>query len=447
VGDTIVAIATAAGAGAIGIVRVSGGRAVDVAGTVVRRGGGIVGVEPRVLTRVSIVDPRTDEHLDDAVCVVMPAPRSYTGEDVVEIHAHGGPVLLRLIVERLREAGARLAAPGEFTRRAFLNGRMDLARAEAVALVIEAKTERAVRLAARALDGAIARDAARLRERLLDVIAGLEVLLDFPDDGQGLTGPSATHVVQELAAEAARWRATARRARLVHDGATVSLVGAPNAGKSSLLNALLGSERAIVSPTPGTTRDVVDATISVSGVPVRLLDTAGLAQTTDPIEAEGMRRTRQAMKDSDLLLTVLDSSAQPDRAVLAETRAYARVVVCTKSDLPIHPAAARMPEAVFVSATTGAGIAALRSALTRMVEERVTGDGEEGGVVPSVRQLELLDRLVEALRSAAAALEAAPVDAALVDLGDALAVAGQILGIDVADAVLDRIFATFCVGK
>jgi tRNA modification GTPase len=400
-----------------------------------------------VLTRVAVVDPRTEQRLDDALCIVMPAPRSFTGEDVVEIHAHGGAVLLRVIVERLREAGARLAEPGEFTRRAFLNGRIDLARAEAVALMIGARTERAVRLAARALDGRFMREVERLRERLLDVVASLEVRLDFPDDDQGVTGADTAQAVQALAAEAARWRDVARHGRIVHDGATVAIVGAPNAGKSSLLNALLGSERAIVSPTPGTTRDVVEGTIAVRGVPVRLLDTAGIGTTTDPIEAEGVRRTREAIKESHLLLAVVDGSVPPDPAFIAETARHQRIVVCAKSDLPRHPATREIPDPIVVSARTGAGIELLRERLAVAIGDGVAEDGDEGGVVPSVRQLDLLDCLVGALGRAAVALREAPVEAALVDLDEGLRAAGDILGIGIGDAVLDRIFATFCVGK
>lgn len=375
------------------------------------------------------MDPATGERVDQALCVVMRAPRSATGEDVVELSCHGSPALLRMVTRWLIAGGARLAEPGEFTRRAFLNGRLDLAQAEAVALLIGARSERAVALAARALAGGLSERARALREDLLDLVAGLEVTLDFPEEHAGLDVEKA------------------RQGRVVHDGITVALVGPPNAGKSSLLNALLGHERAIVAPTPGTTRDVVEGTIALEGVPVRLLDTAGLDRPRDPVEAEGIRRSRRAIEESDLLLVVLDGSIEPDARVLAETENCARILVRAKSDLSPHPAAACLGEAVAVSALTGDGLDALARRLADEVGHRAASLGDEGGIVASLRQMELLDALARARASAEAALAEAPLEAALVDLRDALASASDILGIEVGDAVLDRIFSTFCLGK
>ena len=296
------------------------------------------------LRRVGVVDPKTGERVDTALCAVMRAPRSYTGEDVVELSCHGSPALLRMIVLWLVAGGARLAAPGEFTRRAFLNGRLDLAQAEAVALMIGARTDRAVALAARALGGAFSDQVRGLQARLVDVIAGLEVTLDFPEEGVGHDVGEARATVSALRAEAERWLEAARHGRVVHGGLTVALVGPPNAGKSSLLNALVGHDRAIVSEIPGTTRDVVEAAIVLAGVPVRLLDTAGIETPRDVIEAEGIRRSRRAMDESELLLVVFDGSVEPDRRVLAETAGRPRVLVRAKSDLRAHEAAAALPE-------------------------------------------------------------------------------------------------------
>jgi tRNA modification GTPase len=377
----------------------------------------------------------------------MRAPRSYTGEDVVELSCHGSPALLRLVLLWLVAGGARLAAPGEFTRRAFLNGRLDLAQAEAVALMIGARTDRAVALAARALAGGLSEQVRGLQARLVDVIAGLEVTLDFPEEGVGHDVQSARIAVRELRVEAERWLEGARHGRVIHNGLTVALVGPPNAGKSSLLNALVGQDRAIVSDVPGTTRDIVEGGVVLAGVPVRLLDTAGIEAPRDEIEAEGIRRSRRAMDESDLLLVVLDGSVEPDKRVLAQTASRPRVLVRAKSDLQAHPAAVVVPGAQPVSALTGEGMDALRDYLTREVEILAGASGDEGRIVASVRQIALLESLRADLAAAEAALGDTPLEAVLVDLNAALAAAGKILGVDVSDAVIDRVFSNFCLGK
>ena len=445
--DTIVAVATAIGESAIGVIRVSGPDAIAIVAPLLRASLPLAQFPTHALRRVAVVDPKSGERLDEALCATMRSPRSYTGEDVVELSCHGSPALLRLVVLWIVAGGARLAEPGEFTRRAFLNGRLDLARAEAVALMIGARTERAVALAARALAGGFSEQVRALRERLVDLIAGLEVTLDFPEEGVGHGVGAALAIVTALRDEAERWLGAAHRGRLVHDGITVALVGPPNAGKSSLLNALLGQERAIVSAVPGTTRDVVEGTIALAGVPVRLLDTAGIDAPRDPIEAEGVRRSRRAMEESDLLLVVLDGSIALDRQVLEETRDRARLLVRAKSDLAAHAEAAGLCDAQAVSAVTGEGIEALRERLAREVDLRAGAAGDEGGIVASLRQIELLNALHAALTASEAALGWAPLEVALVDLKEALTCSGAILGIDVGDTVLDRIFSTFCLGK
>jgi tRNA modification GTPase len=426
---------------------VSGADAIAIVAPLLGAAPPLAALPSHALRRVAIVDPKSGERVDTALCAVMRSPRSYTGEDVVELSCHGSPALLRMIVEWLVAGGARLAAPGEFTRRAFLNGRLDLAQAEAVALMIGARTERAVALAARALAGGFSDQVRSLQARLIDVIAGLEVTLDFPEEGVGHDVGSARAAVGGLRAEAERWLEAARHGRVVHGGLTVALVGPPNAGKSSLLNVLMGQDRAIVSEVPGTTRDVVEGTIVLAGVPVRLLDTAGIETPRDAIEAEGIRRSRRAMDESELLLVVLDGSVEPDRRVLAETADRPRVLVRAKSDLQAHQAAAVLPGAQPVSAVTGDGMEALRERLTREVDHRAGASGDEDGIVATVRQVELLELLRADLVAAEAALADAPLEAALVDLNGALTSLGRILGVDVAGAVLDRVFSAFCLGK
>jgi tRNA modification GTPase len=435
------------GESAIGVIRVSGPEAIAAVAPLLKSSIPLAQFQSHALRRVGVVDAKTGERVDDALCVVMRAPRSYTGEDVVELSCHGAPALLRMITLWIVAAGARLAAPGEFTRRAFLNGRLDLAQAEAVALMIGARTDRAVALAARALAGGLSAAIRRVHDELVDLNAGLEVALDFPEDRVGHDVEAARARVAGLRDEVERWLAAAQHGRVVHDGITAALVGPPNAGKSSLLNALLGCDRAIVSPVPGTTRDVVEGTIALDGVPVRLLDTAGLESPRDAVEAEGIRRSRRAIDESDVVLVVLDGSIPPDRDVLASTAARGRVIVRAKSDLPVHGDAAALSDAVSVSAVTGAGMAALLERLSQEVERCVGAAGDEGGIVASLRQIELLQTLQDALASSEIALGSAPLEAALVDLREALASAAALLGIDVGDAVLDRIFATFCLGK
>jgi tRNA modification GTPase len=429
------------------VIRVSGPEAIPIVGPLLRSAAPLGAFPARSLRRVGIVDTKNGERVDEALCVVMRAPRSYTGEDVVELSCHGSPALLRMVTQWIVAGGARLALPGEFTRRAFLNGRIDLAQAEAVALLIGARTDRAVALAARALAGGLADRVRTWRDELVAVIAGLEVVLDFPDE-HVIGDPEAVRaVIHRLHVEVERTVAAARHGRVVHDGITVALVGPPNAGKSSLLNALVGHDRAIVSALPGTTRDVVDATRVIAGVPVRLLDTAGLDVPQNSIEAEGMRRSRIAIDESDLLLVVLDTSIPPDQRVLTETAARARILVRAKSDLPCHPEVAALPEGVDASTVTDGGIDALLERLTREVEHRAAAIGDEGGIVASLRQIELIDALRVSLGCSASALLELPLEAALVDLKHALGLAGEILGVNVGDAVLDRIFSAFCVGK
>ena len=435
------------GESAIGVIRVSGPEAIATVAPLLRTSTPLIDFPSHSLRRVRVIDPKSGEPVDEALCAVLRAPRSSTGEDVVELSCHGSPALLRLVTLWIVEQGARLAAPGEFTRRAFLNGRLDLAQAEAVALLIGARTDRAVALAARALAGGLSDQVRGAWTALIDLIAGLEVVLDFPEEHLGHDCATARAAVARLRDDVQRWLAAARHGRVVHDGLIVALVGPPNAGKSSLLNALLGRDRAIVSPLAGTTRDIVEGMLVVSGVPLRLLDTAGLDVPRDAVEAEGIRRSHDAMEESDLLLVVLDGSIPPATRVLAETAHRARVLVRAKSDLPGHPEISALPHTVPASTVARGGLDALRERLVQEVERRAAAVGDEGGVVASLRQIGLLEALHAALVASDTALGGAPLEVALVDLREALAHAGAILGVDVGDAILDHIFSTFCLGK
>ena len=427
--------------------RVSGPSAVVTVAPLLRSTAPLSSVSSHTARLVTVVDPRTGQPLDEALCTVMRGPRSYTGEDVVELACHGSPALLRLVVDRLIASGARLAEPGEFTRRAFLNGRLDLARAEAVALLIAARTGRAVALAARALAGGLAAQLSPLRERLVDLIAGLEVALDFPDEQIGADVSEAAKIVAGLRATVAAVLTGARRGQVVQHGLTVAIVGPPNAGKSSLLNALVGRERAIVSEEAGTTRDVLETSIALAGVPVLLLDTAGIGIPRDTIDAEGMRRSRAAIAASDLLVVVLDGTQPPVSAVLVETETRPRILVCAKSDLPADPGVLALEEAVATSTKTPHGLDVLVARLTAEVERLAGSESEEGEMAASLRQVELFRAVEGSLHSAEEALAQRPLEVALIDLKDALRSVSLLLGVEVGDVILDAIFAKFCVGK
>lgn len=437
------------------MVRISGPRVLEVARTVFtpRTGWRSFPPEPRrALVGHSHRPGAASDPIDQALLLFFQQPRSYTGEDVVEITAHGGPLIMKAILEASLEAGARLADPGEFTRRAFLNGRMDLSQAEAVARLVHASTDQARRVMLRQVEGATGREAAAIRRNLLEVKALLEASIDFPEEIEGDIQPGrALECTRNALALTRKLLSTAREGIALSEGLSAVIIGTPNVGKSSILNALLGEERAIVHEMAGTTRDFIEGRIDAHGIPVKVVDTAGIREAADGVEVEGVLRTRRMMERADLLLIILDSSRPPgrgDMSLLGETEGVARVIVANKSDL--HPADAGPPGgAVSVSAKTGHGLEDLKAAIHRHVLDR-GGEpvGLEGGVVTSVRQAEALNGLKEACERAAAGLEGG-VDPELVavDVGDAMMRIGELTGEMTADMVLDEIFSRFCIGK
>lgn len=453
--DTIVAIATPPGRGGIGVVRLSGPEAVSIACRLTHR----EGFEPRhaTLTHIFAVDgkaPGTERALerakiDQAVVTLFPAPHSYTGDDVVELSAHGSPVVLDAIVGAALAAGARLANPGEFTFRAYLNGRIDLVQAEAVGELIDAVTPLQARVAFDQLEGTLT---SRLREMdtaLLDLIAPLEASLDFPEEGYHFIAAADTaRALDATVASLDALLSDAARGKMIREGLTVAIVGRPNAGKSSLFNRLAGAARAIVTDVPGTTRDLLTERVDVSGVPFTIVDTAGLrAHAGDAIEEEGISRARQAGEAADLLVVVLDRSralTDDDCALLALTQSRPRIVVASKSDLAAAwdaPAAGAQE----ISSLTDEGIAALRTALVRAAGAGVPRDRAP---IANMRHVALLEKARAAVaRAAAAAVAGVPEECVLADLHEARGRFDEITGARPQDEVLRVIFERFCIGK
>jgi tRNA modification GTPase len=443
--DTIVAIATPRGRGGIGVVRISGEQAMRV--TAAMRPGAPP-LEPRHATLTHIVD--AERHpIDAVVATSFPAPHSYTGEHVVELSGHGNPVLLDRIVGAAVAAGARLAGPGEFTLRAFLNGRIDLPQAEAVADLVDAVTPLQARAAFDQLEGTLTRAIGAVDAPLFDLIARLEASVDFPEEGYHFVTPEqgaeeATAIAASLGALIAR----GRQGRLIREGAQVVLAGRPNTGKSSLFNALAGAERAIVTNVPGTTRDLVTDVVDIEGMAVTLVDTAGLRETGDIVELEGVGRAERAAGAADCVVIVLDGSAplhESERALLASTSERVRVVAINKSDLP-QAGEPAVTGAVRVSAATGEGIEALGSAIARALSGRESM--RDAPAVTNQRHLLLLERAHDALtRGADALAHGAPEELALADLQEARGFLDEIVGRRTPDDILRRIFETFCIGK
>ncbi len=460
--DTIVAIATPPGRGGIGIVRLSGPDARRLLSSHLELRSSLL---PGRARYCAIMDGGA--RLDEGVVTWFAAPNSYTGEDVLEVAAHGSPVILDLLVRRALEAGARLARPGEFTQRAFLHGRIDLTQAEAVRDLIEAETLYQVRVAAEQLGGALSRRVAPVKEQLVALVTLLEAGIDFAEDDIDVT-PDAeiARRLDALDAALAPIAATFREGRLVHNGLTMAIVGRPNAGKSSLFNQLVERERAIVTATPGTTRDLVTERISLGGIPVELVDTAGLRETEDEAESHGIARTEGAMADADLVLLLLDATAavdaggvlrlpEEDARLLASLEGRSPLVVLNKIDLArptrldgvqLANMQNKMSEMAEVSALTGEGVPELRARLL----ERVRGEGNEaeGGMLTSLRHYEAMQGCTQGLTRARAALaERVPHEMLLLDLYAALQQLDQLTGATTADDILNRIFSSFCIGK
>ncbi|MGA7216885.1 MAG: tRNA uridine-5-carboxymethylaminomethyl(34) synthesis GTPase MnmE [Candidatus Sulfotelmatobacter sp.] len=476
--DTIVAIATPPGRGGIGVVRIAGPRALEIANPMLRLkhdlepGRAIFGelIEPNAKTVSSFQFPVSSEpnagnwkpetgnsgRIDEVVVTYFAKPHSYTTDDIIEISAHGSPVVLHHIVELCVAAGSRLAEPGEFTMRAFLNGRIDLTQAEAIRDLIDSQTLYQAKIAAQQLEGALSGRLQPVKQKLVGLIAVLEAGIDFAEDDVSVL-PDAV-ILQRIAAvrdPLEQLVATFSYGKIVHEGLTLAIVGRPNVGKSSLFNRLVERERAIVTATPGTTRDLVTETVAIGGIPVRLVDTAGIRQALDEAESIGIRKSKEALAEADLVLVVLDGS-QPrskeddDLLGLAETRVL--LVVENKCDLaredqPLSANAFAGHARIRTSAVTGEGIAELRAEILRHIGGD-TAAQHEAGFLTNIRHQNLVQESLAALAAAEEAVAAkVPHEMLLLDLYNALRPLDAITGATTTDDILNLIFSTFCIGK
>lgn len=454
--DTITAVATAVGEGGVAIVRVSGPDAERIAKEIFFRSRGRNGaLRSHTLHYGAIREPDTGELLDEALLTLMRKPRSYTGEDVVEVHCHGGPFLVRRIVELILSRGARHAEPGEFTKRAFLNGRLDLAQAEAVLDLIRARTDKGMRLALGQVQGGLSKWVGELREDLLDVLVQVEAAIDFPEEEiELLERDRLIAKIETLKEKIAGLIASYEWGRLFREGARVCIAGRPNVGKSSLLNALLGEERVIVTPEPGTTRDVIEESINLGGLPVVLWDTAGIRETNDQLEKIGVDYAKKRLEEADAVLAVLDGSSflsAEDLTILKAVEEKKGLVIVNKNDLrqqlEIQQVRMVVPdkETVSISAKNGMGLESLKHALRELL---LGAQREPAIVVSNIRHKASLKRAEDNLSEAINALKGGlPPEMVAIDLNGAKDSLGEVIGEVTNEDILERIFSKFCIGK
>ncbi|WP_427910796.1 tRNA uridine-5-carboxymethylaminomethyl(34) synthesis GTPase MnmE [Pediococcus parvulus] len=455
--DTIAAISTPPGEGGISIVRVSGNTALDVAEKIFK-GKDLHTVKSHTINYGHIVNPKTKHTVDEVMVSVMLAPKTYTCEDVVEINCHGGIVPTNDILQLLLSNGARMAKPGEFTERAFLNGRVDLSQAEAVMDLIRAKTDRSMKVALNQLDGDLSHLIKNLRQDILDVLAQVEVNIDYPeyDDVETMTSKLLREKAVEVKAQIKQLLQTAQEGKILRDGLATAIVGHPNVGKSSLLNRMLHEDKAIVTDVAGTTRDVLEEYVNVRGVPLKLVDTAGIRETNDKVEKIGVERSRKAIKTADLVLLVLDSSnplSDEDRQLIKVTDEAKRIIVLNKTDLPMQLDTDELfnlvPEdqVIRTSATEGVGLDDLKEKISKLFFGGIESN-QNSVIVTNARHIGLLNQAEEALDSVLQGLkDGMPVDLVQIDMTRCWEFLGEITGDSYQDELLDQLFSQFCLGK
>ncbi|MCZ1959370.1 tRNA uridine-5-carboxymethylaminomethyl(34) synthesis GTPase MnmE [Enterococcus faecium] len=457
--DTIAAISTPPGEGAISIVRLSGDQAVQLADKVYQSGNKRLSEVPsHTIHYGHIVDPKSNQLVDEVMVSVMRAPKTFTREDVVEINCHGGIVVVNQILQLLLREGARLAEPGEFTKRAFLNGRVDLSQAEAVMDLIRAKTDKAMGLALNQLDGNLSALIRSLRQEILETLAQVEVNIDYPeyDDVEELTTKLLLEKAQMIQQRIQALLATSKQGKVLREGLSTAIIGRPNVGKSSLLNHLLREEKAIVTDIAGTTRDVIEEYVNVRGVPLKLIDTAGIRETEDVVERIGVERSRKALAEADLILLVLNQSeplTAEDEQLLEATSGLKRIILLNKTDLPAQLEQEKLKklienEPVFsISVAKNDGLDRLESAISDLFFSGETGE-RDAIYFSNTRHIALLEKASLSLEEVIAGIDSGmPVDLVQIDMTRCWDYLGEVVGDSVQDELITQLFSQFCLGK
>lgn len=455
--ETIAAISTPMGEGGIAIVRVSGPESIAIVDKIYKGSKNLLTVDSHTIHYGHLVEPEQGQKIEEVMVTVLRAPRTYTREDIVEINCHGGLVSVRRVLDLVLEAGARLAEPGEFTKRAFLHGRIDLSQAEAVIDLIRAKTDRAMNVALQQVEGRLSQLVQRLRQELIETLAHIEVTIDYPEhDVESLTHQLLLSKSQNVVQELDRILATAEQGKILREGLSTVIVGRPNVGKSSLMNALVHENKAIVTDIPGTTRDVLEEYVNVRGVPLKLVDTAGIRETEDLVEKIGVERSREELKKADLILLVFnytEALTEEDRQLIELVSDLKVIIIVNKMDLEPRLDMEHLRKLVgqrsiiTTSLKEERGIDDLEKAIAELY---FTGDVEAGDItyVSNARHIALLKQAKRAMREAIEGLElGVPVDVVQIDLQKTWELLGEIIGDAVSESLIDQLFSQFCLGK
>lgn len=451
--DTIAAISTPLGEGAIGIVRLSGSQAIDIANSIFKEKD-LAEVASHTIHYGHILDPLADIVVDEVMVSVMKEPKTFTRENIVEINTHGGIAVTNEILQLVIRQGARMAEPGEFTKRAFLNGRVDLTQAEAVMDIIRAKTDKAMHQAVQQLDGSLSTLINDTRQEILNTLAQIEVNIDYPeyDDVEEAT----TELVREKTLEFQQLLEsllkTARRGKILREGIATAIIGRPNVGKSSLLNTLLREDKAIVTDIEGTTRDIIEEYVNINGIPLKLIDTAGIRETDDVVEKIGVERSRKALEEADLVLLVLNASealTPQDRQLLAMSQDSHRIILLNKTDLPIHIEQEQLPaDSIAISVLHHQNIDQIEERIIQLFFEQTGLAEQDATYLSNARHISLIEQAVQALQAVNEGLEMAmPIDLLQVDLTRCWQILGEITGDAAPDELITQLFSQFCLGK